>query len=258
MTNSVSKPYFDVPGFHLLAHRGLSQHRDDIDENSLNAFEEALNFGATHIESDVHATKDGVAVLFHDDDLRRVAGIDSAISQISFEQLQSIALRHNSRVPSLEQALAHFPKARFNLDIKSAGAAIPAAQAINRAGAHERVLVSSFDTGRKQAAVRALNRPVATSASVSEFLGLFISSKLRLRPTAITLADRLDAVQIPVARGFVRFATPQFVYFLKGLDLEVHFWTINDPLMMQQLFDMGASGVVTDRMDLVPRSLRKS
>lgn len=258
MTNSELKPYFDVPGFHLLAHRGLSQHREDIDENSLNAFEEALNFGATHIESDVHATKDGVAVLFHDNDLNRVAGIDNAISQISFDQLQNISLRHNSHVPSLEQALALFPKARFNLDIKSLDAALPAAQEINRAGAYGRVLVSSFDTGRKQTAIQALNQPVVTSASVTEFLGLFASSKLRLKSAAITLAQRLDAVQIPVAHGFLKFASPQFVDFLRGLNLEVHFWTINDPLIMQQLLVMGATGVVTDRLDLVPQSLRKS
>lgn len=258
MTNSAPKPYFDIPGFHLLAHRGLSQHRNDIDENSLNAFEEALNFGATHIESDVHATKDGVAVLFHDNDLKRVAGVNKTISELTFEQLQAISLRHNSRVPSLEQALQSFPEARFNLDIKSMGSAIPAAKVINQTGSHQRVLVSSFNAGRRQAALQALEFEVATSAAVSDFLTIFGSSKLRLRALAQSVSQGLDAVQIPVARGLLKFANPRFVSFLRGLGLEVHFWTINDPDTMKRLFQMGATGVVTDRLDLVPKSLRKS
>jgi Glycerophosphoryl diester phosphodiesterase len=72
--------YFVEGEFCLLAHRGLSQHKDNLDENTLNAFEEALAYGATHLESDIQATKDGFAVLFHDSDLNRVAGIDKKCS----------------------------------------------------------------------------------------------------------------------------------------------------------------------------------
>ena len=92
MSNSSSKHYFATTRPHLLAHRGLSQHRNDIDENSIAAFEEALKHGATHIESDVHATKDGIAVLFHDDDLERVAQLPLKISELTFAELTEISL----------------------------------------------------------------------------------------------------------------------------------------------------------------------
>ena len=97
--------YFDGVAPRFLAHRGLSQHLDEVDENSLLAFQHALANGATHIESDVHATKDGVAVLFHDSDLKRVAGIPVKISELRFEELREIRLRHGSVVPSLAEGL---------------------------------------------------------------------------------------------------------------------------------------------------------
>lgn len=258
MAKATPKPYFELPGIRLLAHRGLSQHRDDIDENSLNAFEEALNFGATHLESDVHSTKDGVAVLFHDQNLKRVAGIDKALADIEFEQLQKISLRHGSYVPTLEQALIQFPDAKFNLDIKSAAAALPAAKVINDTNSHNRVLVSSFSHKRRDMTLAALTAEVATSAAVSNFLSIFASSKIGLLPLAKSISAKLDAVQIPVSEGPLRFATPGFIRFLTRLELEVHFWTINDPEQMVRLVDMGATGIVTDRIDLVPAKLRKA
>jgi glycerophosphoryl diester phosphodiesterase len=240
--------YFAGATPRLFAHRGLSQHREGVDENSLVAFEEAIRAGATHIESDVHATSDGVAVLFHDSDLTRVAGKSIEISSLSYAELKKIRLNYGSQIPTLDQGLEL--GVPLNLDIKAKGAIAPTVQAIEASRAHERVLVSSFSSARRKAALAALSSPVATSASMREVL----LARTAYRASAKALGSILrgiDALQIPVAQAGVRFDSPGFISAIKQHGVEVHFWTINDPAEASRLLSLGADGIVTDRADLL-------
>jgi glycerophosphoryl diester phosphodiesterase len=247
--DSVLKRYFDTARPHLLAHRGLSQHQLDIDENSIAAFEQALKFGATHIESDVHATKDGIAVLFHDDDLERVAGLPLKISELTFAELSEIKLAHGSKVPSLKEVLEHFPSLRLNLDVKAEAGCQATAAVINEFKAFDRVLVSSFSRSRKLQTTNLLDAPVATSASSSEVLGLWITHKLFGLGFGL-IAKNFDAIQIPRSFGPIHLDTKGFIQRARKHGLEVHFWTVNDPAEGKKLLAAGATGIVSDRVDL--------
>jgi glycerophosphoryl diester phosphodiesterase len=242
--------YFATARPHLLAHRGLSQHDSAVDENSIAAFRFAIEHGCTHIESDVHATSDGVAVLFHDDDLNRVAGINRKISEISFEELTTLQLKNGSTIPSLGDVLTEFPDLRLNLDIKSWAGVKPTALEIERHQAHDRVLVSSFSSGRRKAAHALLSRPVAASAGMTEVILLWLSHKL-FGIGFGAIARSIDALQIPVSQGPIRLGTSKFISRARKAGLEVHFWTINDPEMANHLVELGATGIVTDRVDLI-------
>jgi glycerophosphoryl diester phosphodiesterase len=246
--------YFAGDGLRLLAHRGLWQHTGAVAENTLEAFAEALSFGATHIESDVHVTADGRAVLFHDDSLKRVAGINRRISDLTLAQIREIKLEHGGSIPLLAEALSEFPEARFNLDLKSAGAIAPAVCEIEAAAAHQRILISSFSEARRQAALAQLSRPVATSSSSP----LAVRALLAYRFDASSLraiAGRIDALQVPPKRLGFEFADAGFVTAVTELGLEIHFWTINDLAQMRTLVAMGAHGLVSDRVDLAVKLL---
>ncbi len=249
MSDFSTKSYFATTRPHLLAHRGLSQHRSDIDENSIAAFEEAIRQGATHIESDVHATKDGIPVLFHDDDLERVAGLPLKISELTFSELSDLSLTNGSKVPSLKQVLEHFPQLRLNLDVKAQAGCEATAKVINELRVHDRVLLSSFSRSRKLATIKQLTKPVATSASSTEVLGLWLTHMLfGLGFSAI--AKNFDAIQIPRRVGILRLDTARFIARARDSNLEVHFWTVNDPAEGKALIAMGATGIVSDRVDL--------
>lgn len=244
--------YFEGTGVRWLAHRGLWQHRDGVSENSLEAFAEALSFGATHIESDVHATGDGHAVLFHDADLRRAAGVNRKIADLNLADLQSIELIGGGRVPTLAEALHQFSDARFNLDVKATGAVSATAAEINRTASHQRVLISSFSPRRRLATLAALTKPVATSADSVLVVQAWASYRSgSLRRFASLCAD-IDAIQMPTDRLGMRFDDSGFIAELNRMQVEAHFWTINDPAEMQRLLGLGASGIVTDRVDLAP------
>jgi glycerophosphoryl diester phosphodiesterase len=75
-------------GTWVVAHRGASaQHR----ENSPEAFEAAFADGANAVETDVRRTADGVFVCHHDETLRRTAGVDVAVSSVTFDELRRLA-----------------------------------------------------------------------------------------------------------------------------------------------------------------------
>lgn len=249
--------YFNSELPRRFAHRGLSEHRDDIDENSLAAFEAALIAGATHIESDTHSTSDGHAVLFHDDSLDRVAGVAKGISELSLSDLKEIRLRNGSEIPTLHEVLGAFPELYLNLDIKSERAIEPTIRAIEQHQAHDRVLVSSFSERRRQQALALLTKPVATSASMTVVMKAWLSHQFAFGLGFERITRDIDAFQIPVGKGIVRLATKGFIQRAKRSNTEVHFWTINSPEQMTRLLELGADGIVTDRVDLLT-NLNKS
>ena len=92
-------------GFINYAHRGASQYAP---ENTFLSFYLGIHMGANGIETDIQLTKDGIPVLFHDDDLLRVTGHTGTIQDYTFEQLQQIPVKLGTlqdRIPSLEDFL---------------------------------------------------------------------------------------------------------------------------------------------------------
>ena len=246
-----SRAYFQGATPLILAHRGLAL--GEIQENTLAAFRAALEAGATHLETDIQATSDGVAVLFHDDTLLRIYGRTERIADLSFEQLCALGAEKH-RVPTLEQALQAFPNARFNLDIKTADAVVPAVKALAEDPNPTRFLVSSFSRRRRLRALKALDAlgiQVATSADALTLILLKILFALRLEFAFAKVASAIDALQVPLKSGWLRFDSVAWISWVRKAGLELHYWTINDLNQAQRLVDLGATGIVTDRSDLI-------
>jgi glycerophosphoryl diester phosphodiesterase len=238
----------------VLAHRGLVS--DTAPENSLKAFADALAIGADVIETDVQCSKDGVAIIFHDDDLKRICGLDAKVSELNWQELKNIELGNQEKIPSLEQTLLAFPNAKFNLDIKSKGAIVSTALVINHLAAQSRVLISSFSESRRKKTLRAVNGNTATSAGVSRVLAIYLSVILRLSFLTKMLTKDLTALQLPPSKGVIKFHSPLFISSIKRSGVQLHFWTINSPQEMLKLVESGADGIVTDHCDLAIQTLR--
>jgi glycerophosphoryl diester phosphodiesterase len=247
--------YFGPPPIgrpRIFAHRGLSfrDNRLVADENTLLAFELALAAGADYLESDIQVSKDGIPVLFHDSDLRRLIGKKQDISDLSLRELEEIRLPLGGRIPSLAEALVSFPDAKFNLDLKTPSAEVRGIEVIEQHGASNRVLVSSFNEQSRLRALAIARYPIATSAGSSRVLSAYLAARLgRQAAFGSQLAD-VDALQLPLRRFGIDFTHPGFLERLSELDVELHYWTINDVDLMRSLYRMGAHGIVTDRTDL--------
>lgn len=233
----------------VIAHRGLAL---DVPENTLLAFARALSARATHLETDIHASADGVAVIAHDPTLSRVAGREVPIAQLTMSELRRIDLGHGQGFCTLAEALDTFPEARFNIDVKDARAAAPAVDAIRAARAVDRVLITSFVPARRRAVTDQLP-DVATSPAVSEFLPVLTGAKLGVAPLLRHSLRGFAAVQIPERRGPLQLVTRRTVDRIHAAGAEVHVWTVNDPGDMVRLLDLGVDGIVTDRCDVLRR-----
>ncbi|GAB3126247.1 glycerophosphodiester phosphodiesterase [Glaciibacter psychrotolerans] len=238
--------FFSSPRPRVFAHRGLAL---EAPENTLLAFANALSTGVGYLETDVHVSQDGVAVLSHDPDLQRLAGRAVRVNQMTMSELRRITLGAGQSFCSLADALSAFPHARFNLDIKVAGAAVPAARAILDARATDRVLIGSFSESNRVSAVELLPG-VATSASTAILQRVLAASSLGTARQLRRILSDVQAVQVPEQVKFLRIVTPRFVRVMHAAGVEVHVWTVNDPHAMTRLLNLGVDGIMTDRCDI--------
>ncbi|MEQ1736038.1 MAG: glycerophosphodiester phosphodiesterase family protein [Rhodoglobus sp.] len=236
----------------VFAHRGLAL---GAPENTLLAFAPAVAAGAQYIETDVHASADGASVVAHDADLKRVANRDVRVEQLELPELRRIDLGHGQGFCTLAEALDGFPDTRFNIDIKSKAAVEPTVRAIRDLRAVDRVLVSSFDEGRRAAAIRALPG-VVSSASARRFAIALLAGKVGLSPVVRAALQGLVAVQVPERALGLRITTERMLARLHDAGVEVHVWTVNDPVRMRELLHLGVDGIVTDRADLALEVVR--
>jgi len=236
----------------IFAHRGLTfQGNTQVaDENTLAAFELALEAGADYLESDIQVTKDGVPVLFHDEDLKRLMGKKTLISDLTYEQLKTVRLPFAGQIPTLSDALTMFPSAKFNLDIKTPRGEEVGISTILASGAAERVLVSSFSESSRKRALANSPTPLASSAGSSKILAVYLAARANQKDALLKQLEKIDALQIPTRRLGIDFTHPKFLEPVLASGVEIHYWTINEPRQMLELFQLGAHGIVTDRADL--------
>ncbi|WP_245736632.1 glycerophosphodiester phosphodiesterase [Micromonospora pattaloongensis] len=237
--------YLDAPTPLAFAHRGGAAHGD---ENTAEAFARAVALGYRYVETDVHGTADGVAVIFHDPTLERVTGHKGSIARLRWADLATVRVGGAAAVPRLDDVLDAWPTVRFNIDVKADTGVHPAVQTIQRAGATDRVLLASF-SDRRLHRLRSLAGPsVATSLGMRGVARLRIASvtgrRLRLPPSVV-------AAQVPVWYGRLRVVDRRFVEYAHRLGLHVHVWTIDEPAEMHELLDLGVDGIMTDHVDVL-------
>lgn len=291
--------YLDAAGPRVFAHRGFA---DGVRGNTLAAFRAALDAGATHLESDVRATLDGIPVLFHDECLPvgdasddavapsepsssgssldasanarsggGAAAVDGAgrsipampetgalfagraIRSLTLAEVRRVDLGGGHRIPTVADALDAFPDALWNLDLKAPDAVVATAKQVWRAGAADRVLLTSFSEASRVRAVRLLPG-IATSASSIGTAALLLAASTS-RPALVRSVTRLLpgtilALQIPERAGPLPLVTSRLLTTLHGAGLEVHVWTVNERSDIRRLLTLGVDGIVTDRPDV--------
>jgi glycerophosphoryl diester phosphodiesterase len=232
-------PFLDHPGPIPFAHRGGAA---DHPENTMAAFEHAVNLGFRYLETDVHVTADGVVVAFHDDVLDRVTDRSGRIAELSWAEVKRARVAERYEVPLLEEVLATWPEVRVNVDPKHDASVSPLVETLRRAGAFDRVCIGAF-SDRRLSRVRRL-----TGNQVCTALGPRDVARLRLGSwSGMTGPFAAACVQVPIHYGRVLVVDSRFVAAAHRRDLPVHVWTVNERTEMELLLDIGVDGIMTDR-----------
>ena len=238
--------YLTHPGVLAFAHRGGNRRAP---ENTMAAFEDAVAQGYRYLETDVHASKDGVVYAFHDDNLARMVGEDVAISTLTAAEIDRLALADGHHIPRMEALFEHFPTARFNIDAKAWPVVQPLAALVNKTKSQERICIGSFSDGRIRAILRAVG-DVCHSVGPREALRFRLGAVARL-----PMRFSAGAVQFPVSHKNIPMVTKATVAYAHRQGLQVHVWTINDESTMHGLLDLGVDGLMTDDCALLKRVL---
>lgn len=249
---SMSHPYFEPAqgGVVALAHRGFSTEGL---ENSMAAFQAAVDLGYRYLETDVHGTADGVAVALHDATLDRTTDAQGDVAALPWDTVRRAKIGGVEPVPLFEDILGTWPEVRINVDVKTASGIEPLAEAIERTQSHDRICLGSFSTARRLATLKLLSRPVARSAGTSEAAAFWRGAR-RMGNAERALA-KVDALQVPWSYRGLRLVRPRDVDLAHRLGKQVHVWTVNDRDLMETLLDLGVDGIISDRADLLKEVL---
>ena len=217
----------------VIAHRGASVDRP---ENTLAAFELALEQGADMIETDLHLLRDGAVALYHDD---AIGG--RLVGEHSLAELR----QKLPAAPTLEEALDSLGgRIAWNLEIKApragpyAGLEARALDEVRRRGILERTLFSSFS----DTVLRRL-RELEPKAR----LGTLVSARFPDDILARAASVKAEAVHLEL-----RLATAARVAEAHAADYRVNVWTVDAPADQLRLVACGVDGIFTN----VPAKLR--
>lgn len=232
-------PYLDWPGPIAFAHRGGAS---DNPENTMPAFQHAVDLGYRYLETDVHVTNDGVLVAFHDPDLSRTCDVDGRINEMSWAEVAAARVDGREPIPRFDDLMLTFPEHRFNIDCKADSAEDALVAELRRLDCLDRVCVGAFSDRRLLRIRKALGDGLCTS---------FGPAQIGMQRLLGRAAGGGQCAQIPVKQGPLELATDGFVRKAHDRGLQVHLWTIDDPNEMNRLLDLGVDGVMTDKPQIL-------
>ena len=227
----------------IIAHRGASGHAP---ENTLAAFERAVQLGAGFIETDLHLTRDAQFVAIHDATLERTTNGRGAVRDFTLRELRRLDAGKwfdrdymGQRIPTLDEILEFARKndVIFYLEVKYDAAwgmhhsLMAALQKVENAA---RTIVISFD----QTTLAALRR-----VDASIMMGLLADESGK---DYVKDALELGARQLCPQASLV---TQELVERAHGADLQVATWTVDDAKEMRRLIAAGVDGIMTNFPD---------
>ncbi|MCB9749583.1 MAG: glycerophosphodiester phosphodiesterase [Myxococcales bacterium] len=259
-------PYFDGPRPLAFAHRGGAKRWP---ENTLHAFEEAIARGYRHIETDIHLTRDGELVVFHDHTLDRCTDGAGPIAARTVGELQQLDAGYwwspdggetfpfrgqGITIPTLAEALALGPEIRFNLEMKPRTPAIAWAlwDFLRGRPDRRRVLAASAFSPNVIAFRELSDGSVPSSPGFAEILKFWTA--VRAGAHRLVYGARgpdFHALQIPVSHGPLTVTSERLVRVAHEYGLHVHVWTIDDPAEMRRLVALDVDGIMSDVPDVL-------
>lgn len=231
----------------ITAHRGSPF---SAPENTMSAIKQAIEDGSDYIELDIRMTSDGVPVLWHDANMRRVFGLDAKISDITLEQARARdagswfgPMFSDERIATLEEAIeATRGKARLYLDLKPDPETPELTSAVvntlQRMNAVDNTIIAASEWHVLAEAQR-LEPSLKTS-----LMAQFIVGPLH--------EQRFDVLSLRQNR-----VTPAIVAKAHRAGNELHVWTVNQPLAMSRFIDMGVDNIITDRPAVLAELLER-
>lgn len=224
--------------FITYAHRGASQY---CPENTLLSFYTGVYMGANGIETDVQMTKDGVAVLFHDNSIARMMGKPGEIGDYTYEKLRAFPMETMGRVDyitTLDTFLENFSKMdlTFAIELKGKGVEEETARLVEKHGVADKCIFTSF----QMEYLENMHRINPTYK-----LG-FLAEEGKITDQLLAKMEKMGFYEICPFSGD---CTKENVEVWHSLGFHVRAWGISNEQIMKAVYDNGADGMTVNFPD---------
>ena len=233
----------------IIGHRGASAHAP---ENTLAAFQLALDAGADGVEFDVQLSRDGQPVVIHDADLKRTGLTPRRVRDLTLSELKKTDVGSwfdrsfaGERIPTLEEVfdLLEPTPALLYLEIKTDPSqrdqmVRTCCDYIRRSSVKDRVIVECFDLEAIRT-VKSINTDIKTAALFDSRLPL--PSPLRLGRQLVERALEVEADEIAVHH---RLATKTLTKIAKDADMKVVVWTVDNKSWISRAHAYGIAALI--------------
>ena len=222
-----------------IGHRGAAGHAP---ENTIAAIRAGISLGVDFVELDVQRTRDGRLVLMHDETLDRTTSGLGSLSQMTWDELQSLDAGDGERIPSVEAALGTASgRAGVILEAKAPGIGPDLYSAVQASNFSGPVIYASF-LHAEILAIRDIDQRARTMALID-----------CIPVAGAAFAHDANATLVGLAFDS---ATAKFTSALHEVGLEVFFYTVNEPNLIALAIQIGADGVISDYPERVPKCRR--
>jgi len=233
----------------IIAHRGASAYEP---ENTLRAFELAIQQGAQMIELDLHSTADGQVVVIHDATLDYTTNLQGRVDQLPLEQIKRADAGKGERVPTLDEVLdLTAGKVRLYLEIKDTRAAAPTLQTIRARQCQDAMLLASFDVGL----MKRLGEEVR-DVELGVILGTSTLHPLVRYREAFPWRG-LQAVRYQVLCIQVELCYGYLAKRVKTAGKKLYVWTADTEKQFARMLRCEVDGIVTNRPDYLRAYLQR-
>jgi glycerophosphoryl diester phosphodiesterase len=244
-------PLLDLSARPVIAHRGAS---GDAPENTLPAFELAVQQGADAFELDVRLSRDGAPVVIHDATLERTTSLSGPVRAHTLAELRAADAGRwftpdggrtqpfrdrGVKVPTLAEVLWAFPAMPVLVEVKEPEVQEAVRRVLVDEHAGERCVVASGD----DAALTVFREgPIPCGASAREIGELYRAVLFR----RALPKPRYRLLSVPIRHRGLPVPTRRFVAAARRLGCPVHVWTVDDPATARRLWARGVAGIVTN------------
>ena len=225
----------------VIAHRGA---KAVAPENTLLAFERAMQMGADMIELDLHATRDGHVVVIHDNDLSQTTNLRGKVNEMTLEEVRRADAGKGERVPTLPETLELTRgKIQLYLEIKDPKAAVETVRLVREFGVKDEVLLASFDLGLMKELGNESNDLALGLILGNATLNPFVRWREAFPEIALknynyqTLCMQVQLCSARLARN------------IKQQGKKLYVWTANSEREYQTMIERGVDGICTDTPD---------
>lgn len=228
------------------AHRGASAYAP---ENTLEAFQKAIDLKADGIELDVQMTRDGRLVVIHDETVNRVSDAKGWVKDFTYEEIKNLNVKHKFReygtvkIPTLEEVYLLMKKTELMINVELKNAMVfyenieeKILELAQRMGMQERIVYSSFNHYSVMR-LKTLNPSVKTG---------FLYRDGYLDMPEYAFRHGVDALH----PALYNLLYPNFIKDCKAREIEIRPWTVNEIEYMKMLCANKIDGMITNYPDI--------